>query len=88
MTSRTWLRIFGPNRSLVRIPFKGGSTNYVPYSDTLVDGQDTQHGCSKNAKLRLSSIIDDLEAFARARPPATHEIERKNQPNAQLAGII
>jgi hypothetical protein len=36
----------------------------------------------------LSSVIDDLEAFARVRPPMTHEIERKNQPKAQLAGIL
>jgi hypothetical protein len=39
-------------------------------------------------KLRLSSIIDDLEALAEVRPLPAQEIELKSQSNAQLAGIL
>ena len=45
-------------------------------------------GQLKNKKLRLSSIIDELEAFAEVRPLSTQEIELKNQSNAEMAGIL
>ena len=45
-------------------------------------------GQLKQDKLRLSSVIDDLEAFAEIRPLSTHEIELKNQSNAKMASIL
>ena len=45
-------------------------------------------GQLKNEKLRLSSIIDELEAFAEIRPLSTQEIDLKNRSNAEMAGIL
>ena len=45
-------------------------------------------GQLKKEKLRLSSIIDDLEALAEVRPLSPHEIELKNQSNAEIAGLL
>ena len=45
-------------------------------------------GLLKKEKLRLSSIIDDLEAIAEIRPLTTQEIEYKSQSNATLAGTL
>ena len=42
-------------------------------------------GILKKEKLRLSSIIDDLEALAEIRPLSDLEIEIKSQSNAQSA---
>ena len=44
-------------------------------------------GLLKKEKLRLVSIIDNLEALAKNRLLSTHEIELKSQSNAQLAGL-
>ena len=41
-------------------------------------------GILKKEKLRLSSIIDELEALAEVRPLSEHEIEIKNHSNAQI----
>ena len=41
-----------------------------------------------NEKLRLSSIIDELEAFAEVRPLSTQDIDLKNRSNAAMAGIL
>jgi mannosylglycoprotein endo-beta-mannosidase len=38
--------------------------------------------------LRLSSIIDDLEALAEVGPLSTHEIELKNQSSANMASLL
>jgi hypothetical protein len=45
-------------------------------------------GVIKKEKLRLSSIIDDLEALAKVGPLSTHEIELKNQSNAKIASLL
>jgi hypothetical protein len=45
-------------------------------------------GALKNEKLRLSSIIDDLEALAEVGPLSTHEIELKNQSNAKISSLL
>ena len=45
-------------------------------------------GQQKKEKLCLSSIIDELEAFAEVRPLSTQEIELKNQSNAEIAGLL
>jgi hypothetical protein len=45
-------------------------------------------GALKKEKLRLSSIIDDLEALAEVGPLSTHEIELKNQSNAKIASLL
>ena len=45
-------------------------------------------GLLKNEKLRLSSVIDDIEAIAEVRPLTTQEIELKSHSNAQLAGLL
>jgi hypothetical protein len=45
-------------------------------------------GALKKEKLRLSSIIDDLEALAEVGPLSTHEIEIKNQSNAKIASLL
>ena len=45
-------------------------------------------GQLKKEKIRLSSIIDELEAFAGVRPLSTHEIELKNQSDADMAGFL
>ena len=45
-------------------------------------------GLLKKEKLRLSSIIDELEAFSEVRPLSPHELEIKNQCNAEIAGLL
>jgi hypothetical protein len=50
--------------------------------DNLVDGQDIYDWAVENEKLRLSSIIDDLEAVAKVRQQISQEIEVKSQSNA------
>ena len=45
-------------------------------------------GILKQEKLRLSSIIDEIEAFAENRPLTAQEIETKSQANVQLAKIL
>jgi mannosylglycoprotein endo-beta-mannosidase len=45
-------------------------------------------GILKKEKLRLSSIIDDLEALVEVRPLSVQEIELKSQSNAQIAGLL
>ena len=45
-------------------------------------------GILKKEKLRLSSIIDELEALAEVRPLSEHEIEIKNHSNAQIASML
>ena len=45
-------------------------------------------GQLKKEKLRLSSIIDDLEAFAEVRPLSTQEIDLKNRSNAEMASLL
>jgi hypothetical protein len=45
-------------------------------------------GILKKEKLRLSSIIDNLEALAEVRPLLPQEIELKSQSNAQIARLL
>jgi hypothetical protein len=45
-------------------------------------------GNLKREKLRLSSIIDDLEALAKIRPLSTQELELKSQSNAKIARLL
>ena len=45
-------------------------------------------GLLKMEKLRLSSIIDELESFSEVRPLSPHELEIKNQCNAEIAGLL
>ena len=45
-------------------------------------------GILKKEKLRLSSIIDDLEALAEIRPLTTQEIQLKSQSNEQIARLL
>jgi hypothetical protein len=45
-------------------------------------------GILKKEKLRLSAIIDELEAFAEVRSLSPQEIELKSQSNAQTAGLF
>jgi hypothetical protein len=45
-------------------------------------------GVLKKEKLRLSSIIDNLEALAECRPLLPHEIELKSQSNAEIAQLL
>jgi hypothetical protein len=45
-------------------------------------------GVLKKDKLRLSSIIDDLEALAETRPLSTQQIELKIQSNANRASLL
>jgi hypothetical protein len=45
-------------------------------------------GVLKKEKLRLSSIIDGLEALAEVGPLSTHEIELKNSSNAKIACLL
>jgi mannosylglycoprotein endo-beta-mannosidase len=42
----------------------------------------------KKETMRLSSIIDDLEALAETRPLFTQEIEFKYQSNAKIASLL
>jgi hypothetical protein len=42
----------------------------------------------KKKKLRLSSIIGDLEALTEVGPLSTQEIELKNQSNAKIASLL
>jgi hypothetical protein len=44
-------------------------------------------GVLKKEKLRLSAIIDDLEALAETTPLSTQQIELKNQSNAKIASL-
>jgi hypothetical protein len=45
-------------------------------------------GVLKKEKLRLSSIIDELEALAEIGPLSTQEIDLKNQSNAKIASLL
>jgi hypothetical protein len=45
-------------------------------------------GVLKKEKLRLSSIIDGLEALAEVGPLSTHEIELKNAFSAKIACLL
>ena len=45
-------------------------------------------GQLKKEKLRLSYIIDKLEAFTEMRPLSMQEIEFQNQTNAKMAGLL
>jgi hypothetical protein len=45
-------------------------------------------GVLKKERLRLSSIIDDLEALAEVGPLSAHEIELKNQSYAKIASLL
>lgn len=45
-------------------------------------------GILKKEKLRLSSIIDELEALAEVRPLSEYEIEIENHSNAQIANML
>nr|XP_045089534.1 uncharacterized protein LOC123497248 [Aegilops tauschii subsp. strangulata] len=45
-------------------------------------------GILRKEKLRLSSIIDELEALAEVRPLSEHEIEIKSHSNAQIASML
>jgi hypothetical protein len=45
-------------------------------------------GILTKEKLRLSSIIDDMEALVQVRPLSTQEIELKSQSNAAIEGIL
>jgi hypothetical protein len=45
-------------------------------------------GILKKEKLRLSAIIDDLEALAETSPLSTQQIELKNQSNAEIARLL
>jgi hypothetical protein len=45
-------------------------------------------GVLKKEKLRLSAIIDDLEALAETTPLSTQQIELKNQSNAMIASLL
>jgi hypothetical protein len=45
-------------------------------------------GILKKEKLRLSSIIDNLEVLAEVRPLLPQEIELKSQSNAQIARLL
>jgi hypothetical protein len=45
-------------------------------------------GFLKKEKLRLSSIIDNLEAIAEVCPILSHEIELKSQSNAEIARLL
>jgi mannosylglycoprotein endo-beta-mannosidase len=45
-------------------------------------------GVLKKEKLRLSSIIDGLEALAEVGPLSAQEIELKNQSNAKIASLL
>jgi hypothetical protein len=45
-------------------------------------------GILKKENLRLSTITDELEAFAKVIPLSTHVVDLKNQSNAQLAGLL
>jgi hypothetical protein len=45
-------------------------------------------GILKKEKLRLSAIIDELEAFAEVRPLSSHVIDLKSQSNALLARLL
>jgi hypothetical protein len=45
-------------------------------------------GILKKEKIRLSQVIDDLEALAEVRPLSTQEIDIKNQSNAQIASLL
>jgi hypothetical protein len=45
-------------------------------------------GVLKKEQLRLSAIIDDLEALAETTPLSTQQIELKNQSNAMIASLL
>jgi hypothetical protein len=45
-------------------------------------------GILKKEKVRLSSIIDNLEEIAEVRPLLPQEIELKNQSNAEIAKLL
>ena len=45
-------------------------------------------GILKKEKLRLSSIIDELEALVEVRPLSEHEIKMKSHSNAQIASML
>jgi hypothetical protein len=45
-------------------------------------------GILRKEKTRLSNVIDELEAFAEVRPLTMHEIDLKNQSNAQMASLL
>jgi hypothetical protein len=42
----------------------------------------------KKEKLRLASIIEDLEALDEVRPLSTHEIKLKSQSNADIERLL
>jgi hypothetical protein len=42
----------------------------------------------KKKKLRLSSIIDEIDALTEVRPLTSIELDLKNQSNTQLAGLL
>jgi len=42
----------------------------------------------KNRKIRLTTIIDDLEAFVEVMPLTAQEIELKSQSNAEIARLL
>jgi hypothetical protein len=45
-------------------------------------------GFLKSEKLRLSTLIDDLEALAETRLLSAQEVELKSQYNAQIASML
>jgi phage gp29-like protein len=45
-------------------------------------------GLLKKEKQRLSSIVDDIEAFAEVRPLTAQEIELKNQSNTDISKLL
>jgi mannosylglycoprotein endo-beta-mannosidase len=45
-------------------------------------------GILRKEKLRLSSIIDDLEALAEVGPLSMQQIDLKNQSNAKIASLL
>jgi hypothetical protein len=54
----------------------------------LIRGRNPTTGTLKKQNMRLSSIIDNLEALVEVRPLSTQEIELKNQENTEIANLL
>jgi hypothetical protein len=84
-----WTRKYGKDRLRDGRQLRGGIINCRRYTNTFFFFW-ARHVTSilKREKLRLSSIIDELESLAEVRLVYTHEIELKSQSNAQIVDLL
>jgi hypothetical protein len=83
MVKNVWERLVAGNTPILR-----WNTNMCAMRKHLSGWASHVAGILKIEKLRLSSIIDDLEALDEVIPLSAQEIELKSQSNEHIAGLL